>query len=165
MNALEEGSMNELLSGRLDGWMAAWWMFREHPLAGVGHGAFGAEFGETKLAMAEAGWKGFPRHLYPYFGNAHNDYLEVLAELGLPGVLALAWGLWLLGRRLLGRRRLREAPDPDFGLALAGVAGFAVLAIAYFPFHVALTAYPAIALLAWVFSSEFLPPPGEEEAS
>src|SRR6185503_15311419 len=41
---MARGNWNSVFSGRFDGWRAAVWMLERHPLAGVGHGAYQAEF-------------------------------------------------------------------------------------------------------------------------
>lgn len=155
-----EGDWNDVLTGRLDGWRTAVWMLKEHPLTGVGQGAYRPEFVPAKLALMDRGVP-FYRDLTVGFGNAHNEFLEVGAEWGLPGLLALAWGLWVL----IGALRKNPSPPPDpfslldwekgneaweRALALAGTAALAVLCLADFPFQVALVAYPALLFLSWV---------------
>jgi len=142
--SVKAGEWNRVLSYRLDGWRTAIELFRQHPLAGVGHGAYAAEFAPARLALVQRGYPVNPANPFAHFGNAHNDYLEVAAELGLPGLAALAWGLWVLWRRL---RVLRHA---ERAAALAGCASLATLALAYFPFETALLGYPAALWLAWV---------------
>ncbi|HEX9944544.1 MAG TPA: O-antigen ligase family protein [Thermoanaerobaculia bacterium] len=143
------GDLNAVLTGRLDGWRTAVWMLREHPLTGVGHGAYRPEFVPAKLALLDRGVPFFPLQTQVVFANAHNEYLEAGAEWGIPGLLALGWGLWVL----LGA--LRTSP-PERGneeakaLAWAGAAALAVLALAYFPFRVALVAFPALLFLSWL---------------
>lgn len=143
LQGLAEGDWNEVLTGRLDGWRAALWMIGEHPLAGVGHGAYLPEYVPAKLALLDRGVEFLPGQLTPVFENAHNEYLEVGAELGIPGLLALAWGLWVV-LRAAGSR------EGDPSLAWSGLTALAVLSLAYFPFHVALVAFPALLFLAWV---------------
>lgn len=68
---------------RLALWQAAWQMFLAQPLLGAGWGAFpGAHF---QLAAQI-----YPPGLFPFFHNAHNLVLHVLAETGLAGLLLLA---------------------------------------------------------------------------
>jgi O-antigen ligase len=140
------GDLNAVLTGRLDGWRTAVWMFGQHPLAGVGHGAYRAEFVPAKLALLDRGVAFFPEQTQIGFANAHNEYLEVAAEWGLPGVLALAWGLWVLFGALRRQRGSTEAR----ALAWAGTAGLALLSLVDFPFRVALVGFPAILFLSWV---------------
>ncbi len=143
---MARGNWNSVLTGRFDGWRAAVWMFERHPLAGVGHGAYQPEFVPAKLALLDRGVTFFPGLTQSGgFGNAHNEILESAAEWGIPGVLALAWGLWVLVNAL------RRIPEPgDRALAWAGTAALAVLSLVDFPFRVALVAFPALLFLSWV---------------
>jgi hypothetical protein len=171
LGALAAGDLNAVLTGRLDGWRAAVWMLSHHPVTGVGQGAYLPEFSPAKLALLDRGVKFLPGQTQPVFANAHNEILEVGAEWGVPGLLALAWGIWTLLATRLRRSRVdrmegedkeEEAePDRDRALAWGGIAALALLSLAYFPFRVAIIAYPAILFLAWVLrpGSEL----GEEE--
>jgi O-antigen ligase len=146
------GDWNSVLTGRLDGWRAALWMIREHPWTGVGHGAYRPEYVPAMNALLDRGVQMYPIHMQPVFANAHNEYLEAVADWGLLGIAALAWGLWVLGSAL------RRGPqDGGQALAWAGVAALAVLSLVYFPFRIALLAFPALLFLSWVFRR------GEEE--
>jgi O-antigen ligase len=147
---LAQGDWNELLSGRLDGWRTALWMLRQHPLTGVGHGAYRTEFAPAKLALLDQGVRFYTGLMEVGFANAHNELLETGAEWGIPGLLALAWALWVL---LAALRRAGRAPE-DRALALAGTAALGVLSLAAFPFHIALVAFPALLFLSWVLSPE-----------
>jgi O-antigen ligase len=144
------GNLNAVLTGRLDGWRTAVWMLGRHPLTGVGHGAYRPEFVPAKLALLDRGVAFFPGQTQVGFANAHNEYLEAGADWGLPGLLALAWGLWVLSaalRRIPGRERENEERR---ALAWAGTAAFALLALVHFPFRLALVAFPALLFLSWV---------------
>jgi len=152
---LAAGKIDVALTGRLDGWRAAWWMFETNPLTGVGHGAYRAEFVPAKLALHDAGVR-FPRIGRPaMFLNAHSEPLEVVAELGLPGLLALLWGLGVLGRHLW-RSRARGSGEGAWRPALAwgGCAALAVLSLTQFPFRLALVGFPAVLFLSWALRSE-----------
>jgi len=167
LEAVREGRINQAVSGRLDGWRAAWWMVEEHPVIGVGQGAYRAEFAPAKLALIERGVPFYRGHVDPFFINAHNDLLEAGAEWGILGWLALAWGLWALARAV--RRGFGPRPDggeadrpdgaapglrrrrSDRALAVGALAGLGVLALGQFPFRIALVAFPALLVMAWVF--------------
>src|SRR6185295_1596409 len=148
VQAISSGDWNALLTGRLDGWRAALVMWRENPWTGVGHGAYRPEFVPAKLELAYAGTSFYAQHNQPVFANAHNELLEVGADLGWPGALALAWGLGVIGYAALRR----AGPEPrDRALFRAGLAALFVLSLAYFPFRIALVAFPALLFLAWGF--------------
>ncbi len=160
IGSLEAGNVNRLLSGRLDAWWAARWMFEQHPWAGVGHGAFRAEFGDARLALWDAGRQFYRRQHQTYFSNAHSEVLEVAAEWGVPGCLALAWAFACLLLRLRSRRSTAGAVDPEesaepreTALMAAGVVAMAALAAANFPWRIALVAYPQLIFLSWIFAS------------
>ncbi len=146
VEAVRSGDWNTLVTGRLDGWRAALLMWRENPWTGVGHGAYRPEFVPAKLELAHAGTRFFAQHNQPVFANAHNEPLEVAAELGWPGVLALVWGLGVIAFAALRSTGTRRE---DRALFHAGLAALGVLSIAYFPFRIALVAFPALLFLAW----------------
>ncbi len=146
--ALAGGDLNEVLTGRLDGWRAALWMLGEHPAAGVGQGAYLPEYVPAKLALLDRGVKFLPGQTQPVFSNAHNEILEAGAEWGIPGLLALAWALWVL----FGAARRK--PESDRPLVWAGLTALIVLSLAYFPFRVAVLAFPTLLFLAWVLRAE-----------
>jgi O-antigen ligase len=154
------GQWNNVLTGRLDGWRTALWMMERHPMAGVGQGAFAAEFVPAKQALLGQGVVFLEGPQQGVFGNAHNEVLEVGADLGIPGLLALAWALLVLALALV---RMRRVPPPevrkgqevergvsDFAFAVSIVVGLGVLSLAQFPFRVALTAFPALIALSWI---------------
>jgi len=147
-DAVRHGEVNALLTGRLDGWRAALWMFERHPLLGVGQGAFVTEFIPAKRALLAAGVKFDVYQFTPVFSHAHNELLEVAAELGLLGLAALGWGLFILARTIRG---VRTTTGPERALLWGGLAALAVLSLADFPFRLALVGYPAVLFLAWVF--------------
>lgn len=152
---IEQGDVNLLLTGRLDGWRVAAFQFSQHPWIGVGHGAYRPEFARAKLALVGRGVEFLRNQPNPTFANAHNEYLEVAAEWGVPGLLALGWALWVVGRS--ARRLEREDGRETGALAWAGLAGLGLLALASFPFRLALTAFPALLFLAWLLRPGPLP--------
>jgi O-antigen ligase len=148
-----EGDWNAVLTGRLDGWRAALWMLRSHPLTGVGQGAFRPEFVPAKLALMDRGATFYVGQSQGVFANAHNEILEVGADLGIPGLAAIAWGLAVLLRAAAGgdTGRADGGIAADRAFAWSATATIGVLSLAHFPFRVALTAFPALLVLAWAF--------------
>lgn len=146
------GGLNEVLSGRLDAWWVAERLLQEHPLAGVGFGAYRAEFAATKLRLIGEGMPFFAGHVNPSFANAHNEYLEVGADLGWPGLLAMAWGIALVLRAAWRARR--HLSPADRALSWGALVALALLALAYFPFRLGAVAFPALAYLAWLFAND-----------
>ena len=149
--SVRQGEVNELLSGRLDGWRAALWMVRQKPVTGVGHGAYRAEYGLAKSALSGQGRRFSQAPDQAYFVNAHSDVLEVLAEWGVLGALAVAWGCGVLGRTL--RRLAAAAPRADLALMGGALTALSLMMVANFPLRIALSAYPAILLLSWIFAA------------
>jgi len=147
---LAAGDWNALLSGRLDGWRGALEMLREHPSTGVGQGAFRAAFVDAKAALVERGAVFFEQQPFPVFANAHNEVLEVAAETGLPGLIALGWALWVLGGRV--RARVAGAAPGERALGIAGLGALALLSLTGFPFRIAVVAFPALLFLAWLLA-------------
>jgi O-antigen ligase len=110
-----------------------WRIFWDHPWTGTGLGTLQTVF---------------PRYETLYDGkvvnHAHNDYLEVLAETGLPGGFCCAWFLGVLF--LESMRRSMEL-NRSFAAALhlsglVGCTGFLVHSLVDFNLHI-----PANALL------------------
>ena len=79
-------------NGRMDYWRAAWAAYEDHPLIGVGAGGYEREW----LLRRPTAF---------YARDAHNLYLETLAELGPLGLLLL---LTALGAPLLAAARVRH---------------------------------------------------------
>jgi O-antigen ligase len=147
---LLRGDWDALLSGRVDAWKVAGWMLREHPWVGVGPGAFVTEFVRGKLALLQQGVKFYPFQLFPIFAEAHNEVLQVGAECGVLGLLALAWAGWRTVRRVPSL----DATTPDRAFGWGALAALAALSMAHFPFRVAMVSYPFLAVLAWIFADD-----------
>lgn len=115
---VEVTSENFAVVERMAHWQAGWYMFLDHPLLGVGAGNYPVAYEDYYLA----GWR-------EPLGHAHNYYLNMAAETGLPGLAAL---LLLLGLafRTIGRGLAQTSADPDRRALLAGILGsFVVLAV------------------------------------
>lgn len=152
VSELSEGEVNELLTGRLDAWRAALHMAGEHPVTGVGHGAYVAEYSDAKLDLLDAGAPFYRKHRQPTFSEAHSEPLQVVAEWGLVGLAALAWALWvvLAAAWRVGRAARESGNGQEAAQAWGGLAVLAVLSLVHFPFRLALTGFPALLFLAWL---------------
>ena len=146
---LARGDVNAFLTGRLDGWRAAMDMLGRRPISGVGHGAFRAEYADTRLALVERGVPMFAEQTNVMMATPHNELLSVAAEQGVPGVLALAWAVWRLCRAAR-----RVADDARRAMAWSGLAALAAPALVWFPFHAPTVAWPWLLFIAWVFRED-----------
>ena len=101
-------------------WQDAWRLWRASPVLGTGPGNFYFLTSATAVREARA----------DYIGSVHNNYLEVLVDSGLVGLVVFLW--WLSASlRALGRaeRRMRLGL-PAWGLGLAAAALFGDFLIA-----------------------------------
>lgn len=101
---------------RLAHWQAATGMARDDLWSGVGFGNYPAAYGDYALIN-------FPDAL----GHAHNYYLNLLAEVGLPGLLA--YGLFWLFLIVQTIRAARHAAWPERGVLVGLLAAWAALAV------------------------------------
>jgi O-antigen ligase len=107
---------------RLLFWRAALEMAREHPLSGVGASHYGIAFTEARArfvaAHPDSKLSGLlENHLA---GAAHNEYLQILAELGSIGfALFLFFALALIYTAWLALRRARSPLAPGAACTLA----------------------------------------------
>ena len=109
-------------SGRLHFWGIAVKIFLAHPIAGSGFDAFGAAF--TRYDT----WNGMFR-----VEQAHNDYLQILAEAGVIGLVCVAGFVFLLFRR--GLATIAKAHGFTRDVAIGALAGcFGILVHSFFDF-------------------------------
>ncbi len=128
------GNWYGVLSARADGWSAAAEMIRTRPVLGVGAGNYGATFFPSRLAWLERRDEhGARGEQATHFSRAHCDPLQLVAELGIPGLAWLAALLWLVLHRL---RR-----DPAILPAALAALPFLLL---HYPAHVAVGLVPLV---------------------
>jgi O-antigen ligase/Tfp pilus assembly protein PilF len=118
-------------------WWVGWEMFKDHPLFGVGLGNYKLNFVPYK-AQFLATPRGAKYTFYiPRAAQAHNDYVQVVAEMGILGSITLVCLLVFLPLffwvRL--RRNKNEADRLDLIFLAAGVVVFLVHALFSFPAH------------------------------
>jgi len=106
------------LGVRMGYWRAAGGMAADHLVGGVGLGAFGSYYSQYRAPMARLAQ------------SAHNDYLQVLAELGVFGLGAFVW-VWVAWA--LAARKPAPAPEaprrqpPAFPFRVGVAAGIVAL--------------------------------------
>lgn len=98
-DALNHFSNFKSIRGRV--WMSAvtWTMIRDAPLGGHGLGTFGMEFPRYQAqAFSQASSSPFVANA-SFTSYAHNDYLQLWAELGIVGLLAFIALIWIVFKR------------------------------------------------------------------
>jgi len=127
-----------LLSNRAWVWRDTLSMIRANPICGVGLGAYGTAFPIYTQSDGSIGVL-----------QAHNDYLQVVADCGVAGGLIALWFLILTFKAIW--RGVRSKDPLMAGLALGGGGSiFAILVHSLFDFNLQL---PGTALLFLVLSA------------
>lgn len=131
--ALADATWDASYGGRLDTWLRTLTMFRDHALLGTGLGSYSSAFNGYYPAGTIHTWE-----------QAHNDYVQFLAEVGLAGLIPALMALYVFMRRhyvpaVLDRRR----PDRYLLLGLS-MAILSMLLHSFVDFNLQV---PAIALL------------------
>lgn len=112
-------------AGRVQVWKRGWGYMLQHPLLGVGAGNFPTAEGTISPLIKTA-----PFGQGVKWSVAHNSFLQVGAELGIPGLLLFLWMLWSAFAALRAvQRRARpasrgERSPPSAQLAQAFAAAF-----------------------------------------
>jgi O-antigen ligase/tetratricopeptide (TPR) repeat protein len=124
---VSQGSLD--LQERMAVWLKTPSILREFPLFGVGLGAWPEVFFRFQPA---------PRSDLLY-NAAHNDYLELLVDIGLVGIALLGWLIVRVAARL--RSALRTVPENLLPALAAMTAGLIVMAaIEFFDFDLQIPA-------------------------
>lgn len=114
---------------RLAVWRAAAYLFRDHPVAGVGLGNFKIEHAPY---LAKYGGNQFFTRAKQSL-RAHNDWLQLASELGAVGILLAAWLFATFF--VMAWRRINRNHEPWLTAALAiAIVGILVNAFFSFPF-------------------------------
>lgn len=122
------GTLDGTVSSRMELYRLALSAVGQHPLLGSGYLGFRALLEEGRAHVPS-----YSSENVTYF--VHNDYLQTLLELGVPGLLGLLATVALpfgLARRVVGSHADRLSVHG----ALAGVATMAIHALGDFPFYV-----------------------------
>ncbi|MGH9843659.1 MAG: O-antigen ligase family protein [Blastocatellia bacterium] len=95
-NATRAGASEFSVVTRLEYWQASWRMFLDHPVGGVGLGAFPAVYPGYGRSTAK----------YERLEQVHNDYLQLLTDAGLIGAALGGWFLFETVR--IARRQFKK---------------------------------------------------------
>ncbi len=114
----DEAGPGSSLRGRLAIWANTLAMAGDHPLLGVGKGNFPFVYPLYATRVVKDAWMGPEVRVR----EAHNDYVQMLAETGVAGGLAFAWVLGALALTFVRGLPGGPAPPPA-GPAAAGPPG------------------------------------------
>ncbi|GEM_PF-282896 len=147
VDSLRDLAVKSSAKVRAQDWWIAYHMFREQPWVGIGLGDYKREFLPYKAKFLETERGRLYAERVGYIqraAQAHNEYVQILAEMGLVGALAVGFFLVVLARRAW--RLLRTSASPEGGLwaagLSAGIVAFLSDSLFSFPLHL-----PANALL------------------
>jgi O-antigen ligase/Flp pilus assembly protein TadD len=133
-------------------WRSTLEMAKDHPWTGVGLGNHKVKY--PLYHHNAAGQEAFD--LTSGLIHAHNDYLQVVSELGLVGILLIGWMGWAAVRHAAGVVASDNREDDRFeGFGVvAALMGILVVACFSFPFQRAVPPFMAMVLLALMVSMD-----------
>jgi O-antigen ligase len=128
LQSLQNPDEPNLAAIRLPVWAACVQLIRQHPWLGTGLGTFPWSF--TAVRPPGLGWR---------FREAHNDYLQIATELGLPVLIPVVWGLYLVFK--IGFQALQQrAGQFRAGVTLGALGGItAILVHSLIDFNIQIT--------------------------
>lgn len=110
-------------NGRAHFWQVALQIFLEHPIIGAGHEAFGVAF--TKYDTSNGTFR---------VEQAHNEYLQTLADSGIAGFICISVFIYLLFRKGLQTIAVTHGLRREAAIgALAGCFGLLIHSFFDFP--------------------------------
>jgi O-antigen ligase len=143
----QQEMQNNTNTSRKEIWLATWQMIKDHPLAGIGFGAYW--IGITRYHHASG-------EITPQ--QAHNDYLELMASGGLIAAALVLWFAVILVRKARRRLALNRGTYRAASLgALTGIFGAAVHSFVDFGLHITVNALVFCVLIAIILLKEVAP--------
>ncbi|HUR83552.1 MAG TPA: O-antigen ligase family protein [Thermoanaerobaculia bacterium] len=109
-------------SGRVAPLMAGLEMLRDHPVTGVGPGAFKSHYMEYKLGLLDRRAAALRGTSGLMFGEVHNDHVQILAETGVIGYALFLVAIVVLVRAARGRPEASGGRGHGPRTPLAGLA-------------------------------------------
>jgi len=136
-----QASQSDLTSGRAHFWNIGWTIFLAHPIIGSGFDSFGAAFSRYDT------WTGMYR-----VEQAHNDYLQTLADGGILAFICVAAFVFILIRKGISAMGSRTN-NLDRSIATGALAGcLGILIHSFFDFPLRTTANAFFFLLLVVLA-------------
>ncbi len=127
----------ESMSTRFDIWASALKIIQDYPLTGVGMNMFREKPVRNRYPV--------PTFLQPVLPHAHNEFLQVATDLGLPGLaLFITW----YGVAFYGLRRTYQKGDNNLKVLALAIAG-GLLAHILFSIGDAVALWDRLAFLLW----------------
>ncbi|MFP4588610.1 MAG: O-antigen ligase family protein [Candidatus Acetothermia bacterium] len=139
---------------RVEDWYVAWEMLKDHPFFGVGLGNYKIKFLDYRARFLQT-----PRgenfgEFIPRAVQAHNEYVQFVAELGLVGCFAILFSFVFL--LWAGLKRIFNAQSQRARLlgivAFSGCLGFLAHSTVSFPLHLPASSLSFILLLGILHS-------------
>ncbi len=132
----------DTLSSRLPMWMVAWEMFLDAPWLGHGPGAYSLNYDHYRGSLSVPDWVVVDDRHVPW---AHNIYLEMLAERGIVGAVALGVVVYRVFHRIIG-----HFPCP--GGSCGGLVAAAGALLATLLAGVGELSFSRLWVVVWIFS-------------
>ncbi|MCL6643209.1 MAG: tetratricopeptide repeat protein, partial [Candidatus Bipolaricaulota bacterium] len=141
-------------------WWIAYEMLKAHPFVGVGVGDYKVEFLEYKARFKETPLGGQYNFYLPRAIQAHNDYVQLIAELGLIGLLAVGFFAGTLIRSAHSFVRSSASPESRvWVIALsAGIVAFLTDALVSFPLHLPASELNLVLFISLLYARPLLGP-------
>ncbi len=160
VDALRSGDEAGII--RISLWKNTMHMIKDSPLLGAAAGNFAVKYPHYQSASLES--KMFEKTDYYKSSHAHNDYLHLISEFGVPAAgiffLLLFWFVYNAGKRVLSESETGKIQAISF---LCAAAGILVHAFFNFPFLINPTLLVFFALAAASFGSGYDPLVEEKE--
>lgn len=142
---------------RVEDWYIGWEMFKDHPIVGIGLGNYKINFLDYRakfLNTTSGSQFGEP---IPRAAQAHNEYVQFAAELGIFGIITILASLGFLVKNLFTRvARSRDKRIQLLGIGLiAGITGFLVHSMVSFPAHLPASSYALVVFIGLINSAAF----------
>lgn len=142
---------------RVEDWYVGWEMLKEHPIVGIGLGNYKIKFLDYRAELLNtARGRNFGDKI-PRAAQAHNEYVQFGAELGIIGIITILASLGFLLKNLFTRvAGSRDKKIQLLGIGLiAGIIGFLVHSTVSFPAHLPASSYAFVVLIGLINSGAF----------